>query len=128
MQKNPTKISIEVNPDFLEDRSEPSEGRYAFSYQVTITNEGPRGAKLLNRHWIISSDNGRVQEVQGEGVVGEKPHLGVGHQFRYTSWVMLETPTGQMQGSYQFVSDTGDLFWAEIPIFLLEAPGKRTVH
>ena len=128
MQDNPTRIGIEVRTSYLEDRSEPDSGRFAFSYRVTITNEGPEPAQLLNRHWVITSDNGRSQEVRGAGVIGEQPHLQVGQRFVYTSWTMLETATGQMHGGYQFVTDSGETFWAEVPAFILEVPGSRTLH
>ncbi len=78
-----------------------------FAYTITIRNEGEVPAKLLTRHWIITDANGRVQEVRGDGVVGEQPHLKPGQGFRYSSGAVLETPVGTMQGSYQMVTDDG---------------------
>jgi ApaG protein len=83
-------------------------------------------AQLLTRHWIITDANNKVQEVKGEGVVGEQPHLKPGEQFRYTSGTMLETPVGSMKGSYQMIADDGVEFDAEIPVFTLSIP--RTLH
>jgi ApaG protein len=117
------RISIEVLTQYLEDQSEPRESRYVFSYTITIRNEGPVAAKLLTRHWIITDSNGRVQEVRGEGVVGEQPHLAPGQGFRYASGAVLETPVGVMQGSYQMVADTGERFDAPIAPFKLAVPG-----
>lgn len=117
------KISVEVETAYLEDQSEPRERRYVFSYTITIRNEGEVPAKLLTRHWVITDANGRVQEVRGDGVVGEQPHLKPGQGFRYSSGAVLETPVGAMQGSYQMVTDDGATFDADIPAFRLAMPG-----
>jgi len=117
------KISIEVETNYLDDQSEPREQRYVFAYTITIRNEGEVPAKLLARHWIITDANGRVQEVKGEGVVGEQPYLKPGQGFRYSSGAVLETPVGTMQGSYQMVTDDGAQFEAPIPAFRLAMPG-----
>ena len=120
------KINVEVNTIYIESESSPNEDRYVFAYTVTIRNEGEVPAQLLTRHWVITDANGKVQEVQGEGVVGEKPYLKPGEGFQYTSGTMLETSMGTMGGSYQMISDEGRHFDAPIPEFLLSAP--RTLH
>ena len=117
------KINIEVETDYLDDQSEPREQRYVFAYTITIRNEGEIPAKLLTRHWIITDANGRVQEVRGDGVVGEQPYLKPGQGFRYSSGAVLETPVGTMQGSYKMVADDGAKFDAPIPAFRLAMPG-----
>jgi ApaG protein len=117
------KITIEVETNYLDDQSEPREQRYVFAYTITIRNEGDVPAKLLTRHWIITDANGRVQEVRGDGVVGEQPYLKPGQGFRYSSGAVLETPVGTMQGSYQMVADDGAKFEAPIPAFRLAIPG-----
>jgi ApaG protein len=116
-------ISIDVATQYLEDQSDPRENRYVFSYTITIRNEGPVAAKLMTRHWIITDANGRVQEVRGDGVVGEQPRLAPGQGFRYASGAVLETPVGVMQGSYQMVTDNGSRFDAPIAPFSLAMPG-----
>ncbi|MGH8231471.1 MAG: Co2+/Mg2+ efflux protein ApaG [Steroidobacteraceae bacterium] len=117
------RISIDVETTYLDDQSEPREQRYVFAYTVTIRNEGAVPAKLLTRHWIITDANGRVQEVRGDGVVGEQPYLKPGQGFRYSSGAVLETPVGTMQGSYQMVDDDGAQFDAPIAAFRLAMPG-----
>ncbi|CAG0878739.1 unnamed protein product [Cyprideis torosa] len=115
----------------MESESEPEENRYVFAYTVTIRNNGKIPAKLLTRHWVITDANGKVQEVKGEGVVGETPHLKPGEGFQYTSGTMLETSMGTMGGSYQMVTDDGTEFDATIPDFLLTTPlytGHRDVQ
>jgi len=97
--------------------------RSVFAYTITIRNEGEVPAKLLTRHWIITDANGRVQEVRGDGVVGEQPYLKPGQGFRYSSGAVLETPVGTMQGSYQMITDDGAKFDAAIPAFRLAMPG-----
>ncbi|MBF0110333.1 MAG: Co2+/Mg2+ efflux protein ApaG [Magnetococcales bacterium] len=127
-RSQPTDIRITVATHYLESHSNPEHGEYAFGYSITIHNDGPRAAKLLQRHWIILSDNGRRQEVRGEGVVGEKPRLEPGGVFNYTSWTILKTTTGQMEGSYLFVTDDGEQFPVPIPPFFMEVPGTRVLH
>jgi ApaG protein len=120
------RISVNVDTRYLEDQSDPGESRYVFAYTITIRNRGTVPAKLLGRHWVITDANGKVQEVRGEGVVGEQPHLMPGQGFRYTSGAVLETPVGSMQGSYLMLADDGERFEAPIPAFSLAIPG--TIH
>jgi ApaG protein len=119
-------ITIEVETNYIEGQSEPDNERYVFSYTITIRNEGEIPAQLLSRHWIITDANGNTQEVRGEGVVGEQPHLNPGEGFQYTSGTMIATPVGSMRGSYQMVAENGDEFDADIPSFTLAIP--RTLH
>jgi len=119
-------IDIDVATRFLEDQSAPEEDRYVFAYTIRIRNRGQVPAQLLGRHWIITDANGKVQEVNGEGVVGEQPHLRPGEDFRYTSGAVLETPLGTMRGSYDMLADDGTRFDAPIPQFTLSIP--RTLH
>lgn len=120
------KIIVEAVPHYIEAQSSPAEGRYVFAYTITITNAGAVPAKLLTRHWLITDSNGKVQEVRGDGVIGEQPYLKPGESFRYTSGAMIETPVGTMQGEYTMRSDEGERFNALIPRFTLSIP--RTLH
>lgn len=117
-----TRIEVDVETHYVEEQSAPEEDRYVFAYTITIYNAGKIAAKLLTRHWIINDANGNIQEVHGEGVVGEQPYLRPGESFEYTSGTVLETPVGSMQGSYQMVTDNGLAFDAEIPAFTLSLP------
>jgi ApaG protein len=128
MTENPMsdsdKYSIEVQAvaEFLPGQSSPEDDRYVFAYHITITNTGSHSAQLLGRHWIITDGSGKKQEVRGEGVVGEKPRLAPGEQYRYSSGSVLETPVGTMHGSYQLEADDGHRFEAPIPPFTLAMP------
>ena len=119
-------IEVNIKTHYIEEQSSPEQERFVFSYNVTLYNAGSVAAKLMTRHWIITDANGNVQEVHGEGVVGEKPYLRPGESFEYTSGTVLETPVGSMQGSYQMVTDAGYPFDAEIPAFTLALP--NTLH
>jgi ApaG protein len=119
----PHRIRVEVKTQYVEDQSNPVEGRFVFSYTITIRNEGSQPARLVTRHWLITDANGKVQEVAGEGVVGEQPHLQPGQGFRYSSGAILETPVGSMQGRYRMVADNGEQFDAPIAPFRLAMPG-----
>jgi ApaG protein len=117
------KIRVDVETSYVDEQSDPNERRYVFAYTITIRNEGEVPARLLTRHWIITDANGKVQEVRGDGVVGEQPHLKPGQGFRYSSGAVLETPVGAMQGSYQMIDDEGQRFDAPIQPFRLAMPG-----
>ena len=119
-------IKVDVETYYIEEQSLPEQGRYVFAYTITIENCGNVPAQLLRRHWVITDANNRVQEVKGEGVIGEQPYLKPGEHFRYTSGTMLETPVGSMKGSYQMVADDGVEFDADIPPFSLSIP--RILH
>ena len=120
------KILVEATPFFIAEQSAPEKDRYVFAYTITITNEGTVPAQLLNRHWLITDSNGNIQEVRGDGVIGEQPYLKPGEKFRYTSGAVLETPVGTMQGQYTMHPDEGENFNANIPQFTLSIP--RTLH
>ncbi len=117
------EIGIQVVTDYVDEQSEPSSDRYVFAYTITITNNGDVPARLISRHWIITDANGKVQEVSGDGVVGEQPHLNPGEEFRYSSGAVLETPVGAMQGLYRMEADNGVNFDAPIAPFTLAVPG-----
>jgi|SRR5579862_1643778 ApaG protein len=123
MEPPEPKIRVDVETSYVPEQSDPAEPRYVFSYTITIRNEGPAPARLLRRHWIITDANGKVQEVRGDGVVGEQPYLKPGEGFRYSSGTVIETPVGVMQGSYQMVADDGNRFDTPIAPFRLAKPG-----
>ena len=123
MQQSEHKISVDVETGYRDDQSDPKQDRYVFSYTITIRNDGHTPARLLTRHWLITDANGKVQEVRGDGVVGEQPYLKPGQGFRYSSAAVIETPVGAMQGSYQMIGDDGAEFDAPIAPFRLAMPG-----
>jgi ApaG protein len=116
-------ISVDVQTSYLAEQSDPDEPRFVFSYTITIRNDGDFAARLMRRHWLITDANGKVQEVRGDGVVGEQPHLKPGQGFRYSSAAIIETPVGVMQGSYQMIADNGQAFDTPIAPFRLAMPG-----
>jgi ApaG protein len=126
MKSKPYSIDVAVATRFLDEQSEPADERFVFTYTIRIRNSGKLPARLLGRHWIITDANGEVEEVRGEGVVGEQPWLRPGEQFEYTSGAVLKTSVGQMRGSYEMLADDGTRFDADIAPFTLSIP--RTLH
>lgn len=123
---NKYQIEIHPLPQYIPDQSDPDNGRYVFTYTVTIKNIGEIAAQLVSRHWIITDGNNEIQEVRGLGVVGKQPLLQPGESFEYTSGSVLTTPIGTMKGRYQMVAEDGTHFSAEIPEFVLASP--RALH
>ena len=118
----PEQIIVRVKPSYLPEHSNPEQGEYAFAYAVEVSNNGNETVQLLSRHWIITDGNNSVREVQGEGVVGQQPHIAPGQTYRYSSGAILATKTGTMEGSYSMRSDSGEDFEAVIPTFGLIHP------
>jgi len=125
-KSNAYRFEISAESFYVDEQSTPEENKYVFGYTVTIRNLGSVPAQLQTRHWIITDADGKVQEVRGDGVVGEQPRLSPGEDFRYTSAALIETPVGTMQGSYRMLADDGVEFDAEIPVFRLSIP--RVLH
>jgi len=119
-------ITVSARTVFIPDQSDAQSGRYVFAYTITITNTGTVAAQLVSRHWIITDSNNQVQEVRGQGVVGEQPLLRPNESFQYTSGTAIATPVGTMRGSYQMVAQDGVQFDAQIPEFTLSMP--RVLH
>jgi ApaG protein len=119
-------ITVTARVAFVPDQSDIGKGRYVFAYTMTITNTGETAARLVSRHWIITDADNHVEEVRGEGVIGEQPRLRPGKSFEYTSAAAIATPVGTMRGSYRMVDDDGVEFDAPIPEFTLAMP--RVLH
>ncbi|GLH40241.1 Co2+/Mg2+ efflux protein ApaG [Pseudomonas moraviensis] len=117
------QVDVSVVTHYLADQSQPEHDRFAFAYTITVQNNGEIAAKLLSRHWVITDGNGHVEEVRGEGVVGQKPLIAAGESHTYTSGTVMITKVGTMQGTYQMLADDGKHFDAVIKPFRLAVPG-----
>ena len=120
------KIEVNVEVTYLPEQSNLVNSQYAFAYTITITNNGKTGAQLRTRRWLIQDESGETEEVIGEGVIGQQPHLSPGESFKYSSGAVISTETGTMKGSYGMISDKGQRFDAIIPEFTLSEP--YTLH
>jgi len=118
-------ITVVVEPEFLDEQSDPEEHRFVWAYHVRIENRGTQTVQLKSRYWHITDEIGQVQEVSGMGVIGEQPVLSPGESFEYTSGTPLGTPSGIMRGHYVMEAETGDTFDATIPAFSLDCPYQR---
>ena len=121
-EKETQKIKITVKPEFLDEHSDPDEQRFIWAYHIKIENIGSETVQLLSRSWTITDSLGRVQEINGSGVVGEKPVLKPGSSFEYTSGTPLKTPSGFMMGFYKMEKENGNHFDVTIPPFSLDSP------
>lgn len=115
-------IAIEVSTQYLQQQSDPGRPAYAFAYTITIANNRTQPVRLLSRHWIITDQNGKVEEVRGNGVVGQQPLIAPGQSYQYSSGAVLQTEIGDMHGSYTMQDIDGELFDAPIPLFVLAVP------
>ncbi|MDX8397569.1 MAG: Co2+/Mg2+ efflux protein ApaG [Mariprofundaceae bacterium] len=117
------QFEITVKPEYLADQSSPHAAQYVFAYHISIRNIGNKSARLMQRHWIITDADGNVEEVQGDGIVGEQPTIKPGEDHTYSSFCVLATPLGCMHGSYHMQGEDGGRFDADIPIFTLAKAG-----
>lgn len=120
MSSNDVHLSIDTQ--YLESQSDPESDQFVFAYTITITNDSLRRVQLLTREWTISDADGKVTQVNGEGVVGKQPQLEPGESFKYTSGTVLKTPLGSMEGSYGMLWDNGTPWQLQIPTFRLAKP------
>ena len=120
-------VVVRVITEYLASQSDPLEGRYVWSYTVEIENRGDETVQLVSRRWLITDALNRTEEVAGPGVIGEQPRLKPQEAFRYTSGCPLSTSSGEMRGTYQMLTDTGEMFDAEVPAFSLHLPEARRV-
>lgn len=119
-------IIIQTEVKYLSEQSDEAAEHFVFSYTISITNLGTVAAKLISRHWIITDAYNHIQEVRGQGVVGEQPMLQPAQGFEYTSGTLLATQVGTMRGSYLMRTEEGEEFEVEIPEFVLSVP--RVLH
>ncbi|MDB9864769.1 Co2+/Mg2+ efflux protein ApaG [Candidatus Thioglobus sp.] len=120
------KIEVNVEVTYLPEQSNLVNSQYAYAYTITITNNGETGAQLRTRRWLIQDESGETEEVIGEGVIGQQPHLSPGESFKYSSGAVISTETGTMKGYYGMISDQGQRFDVVIPEFTLSEP--YTLH
>lgn len=116
-------IRITVRPAYLPRHSREQQEQYVFAYFVRIENVGSEPVQLLSRRWLIHDSIGEVTEVQGDGVVGEQPHVGAGKVHEYQSFCVLKSRSGWMEGQYTFARADGSRFSADIPRFDLTTDG-----
>ncbi len=116
------QVNVVAQATYIDEQSNVAEGRFVFTYTVTIHNEGTLPAQLLHRYWKITDGEGAVREVHGDGVVGEQPTIVPGDTFTYTSGAVLETAVGTMEGHFDMLAADGESFQASIPLFSLSKP------
>lgn len=121
---NTPEVEVKVQPNYVPEQSDPTQGKYFFSYTISICNLGDAPCQLKSRHWLITDGNGNKQEVHGDGVVGKQPHLNPGMAFTYTSGVLMDTVVGTMQGTYHMIDASDQPFDVPIKPFLLALPGS----
>ncbi len=115
-------VTVRVSVSYLPEQSEPAHGRWFWAYHIRIENDGDEAVQLLTRHWIITDGRGTVEEVRGDGVVGDQPMIDPGESYDYVSGCPLRTPTGSMEGSYGMIDVDGEPFDVAIPLFPLHSP------
>ena len=115
-------IRVSVRAEYLADASNPKSSHYLFAYHVNIANEGDEFVQLLSRHWIIKDAHDNVEEVRGDGVIGQQPLIAPGDAFPYTSACPLGTEWGIMRGTYLMARMDGEIFPVAVPAFALLPP------
>jgi ApaG protein len=119
--KTTEHITVSVRPLYLETESNVLARKFVFAYFIRIENNGTMNVQLRQRHWIITHDTGKVEEVEGEGVIGKQPVIEPGRFHEYNSFCILESMEGFMEGTYTMERSSGEQFAVEIPRFFLKA-------
>lgn len=131
------EMKIDVKTQYVKNQSIPDEEKYVFAYHVDIYNPSHHTVQLITRHWLITDGNGKLQEIQGDGVVGDSPTLAPGESYQYSSGAVLSTEVGSMSGHYgmrlvleteaeieEAIESDDLLFKADIPVFTLAVPSS----
>lgn len=114
-------VTITVRPIYLDASSDFMEMQFAFAYAVCIENAGREDVQVIRRRWTIQENNGRTQDMEGEGVIGKKPVIPPGGIHQYTSSCVISSFDGTMEGTYLMQREDGERFRATIPRFHLHA-------
>lgn len=120
-------ITVTVMPVYIDERSDPSQSRYFWAYRVSIKNNSGETVQLVSRYWHITDANGSIEEVEGEGVVGQQPRIADGDEFTYTSGCPLNSPSGIMVGKYAMKNHSRGFFEVQIPAFPLDLPDQQPI-
>jgi ApaG protein len=116
-------IKISVVPSYEGCYLQNGQIQYAFGYQITLENLSHDTVQLESRHWDIFDSLHQKDEVDGEGVIGEKPILRPGATYKYQSGCLLSSAFGAMQGYYTLINfSTTERFQVAVPLFKLCAP------
>ncbi|HEY0793646.1 MAG TPA: ApaG domain [Chthoniobacterales bacterium] len=102
----------------------PEDRPYPFVYFITIDNQSPHAVTIRGRKWVISDDRGQKVVVEGDGVVGEHPHLKPGERFSYNSYHVIGVHS-VAEGSFLGMSDDGKPFVTRIPRFEMSVPAEE---
>ncbi|CAL6418914.1 unnamed protein product [Bathycoccus prasinos] len=115
-------VRVTASSSLIPEQSSPREQRFVYAYNVRIENESmTEPVQLISRRFEITDENGGKEFVDGHGVIGKQPVLGVGEKFEYTSAVPLKHLKGQMTGGYLMASQqTGKVFEAKLESFALK--------
>ena len=123
-------VEITVWPEFIDSKSINPSNLFIWAYHVRIENRGAKPVKLLSRYWKIIDEQGEIQEINGEGVIGETPIISPGQHYQYSSGVHLKNPSGVMMGRYSMIkTETNtyqESFHVKIPTFSLDVPNLKT--
>jgi len=112
-------VKITARPSFLIEQSQPDRNKWVWSYEITVINVGEEAIQLVDRHWVITDAGGEIEEVRGEGVVGQQPVIEPGDSFSYQSFCPLATEHGFMRGAFGMVKADGSRFEAAVAPFVL---------
>jgi ApaG protein len=115
------KITITVRPIYLDGQSDMLGKKFVFAYFIRIENNSLTPVQLLRRHWYIRNAQDELREVEGEGVVGKQPVIVPGDSHEYSSFAVLDTFEGSMEGTYLMRRPNGDTFYVTVPRFTLRA-------
>ena len=120
-------LRIEAAAQYLPSESDPERGRFIFIYRIRMTNDSDRSMQLKTRSWLIIDADSKREVVQGEGVVGKQPSLAPGETFEYTSYCPLRTDWGTMEGHFNFETEDGLEFNADVGRFYMVIAAENVI-
>lgn len=100
----------------------PRDKSHLFTYHLTIHNQSAKGVTILARKWILTYEDGEMDVIEGDKVVGQTPELAPGNSFSYASFHLIGK-NATAKGAFHGVDEHGALVAVAIPAFELQIPG-----
>jgi ApaG protein len=102
-------------------RPAPPDRPHPFGYHLTIHNDSPEPVNIFGRKWVVRDDAGQVNVVEGDGVVGQFPHIEPGQTFSYNSYHIIRNDS-VASGAFFGTTAKGTPIRVGIPSFEMHPP------
>lgn len=100
----------------------PADRPHLFTYHLTVHNRSALTVTLLARKWIITYEDGQMDIIEGDKLVGKTPSLAPGKAFSYASFHLIGG-SAEARGGLHGVDENGQPIYVALPSFQMSVPG-----